>query len=281
MQRTYLWNVNPVNNIDLKTYVIGDLHGGYQGLMQCLEKVNFDYENDKLISVGDLCDGWSETHLIFDEVRKIKNFIHVMGNHDEWSLDGLKRDNKFGSAIFNHAWLSQGGEATKNSYLSLDDEGKEAFIQLLSEALPYYIDEKNRLFVHAGYDRKMSIEKEDYTPEWEKSSGNLWWDRMMWDNLNRGFHIEDPRYDKVFIGHTPTISKGTSKPINIGNVWNVDTGAAFYGPVTIMDVDTNEYWQSDYVFRLYPHEKGRNRTAYINMIIDNWRDALKEYDIHI
>jgi serine/threonine protein phosphatase 1 len=265
----------------MKTYVIGDLHGGYRGLIQCLEKVNFDYENDRIISVGDLCDGWSETHLIFDEVRKMKNFVHVMGNHDEWSLQGLTRSNKLGEIMLNRSWLSQGGQATKNSYESLDEIGKEKFIQLLKDALPYYIDEKNRLYVHAGYDRNLSVKNSEYTPELEKSSGDLWWDREMWDGLNRGYNLEDPRYDKVFIGHTPTLSKGTSKPMNIGNVWNVDTGAAFYGPVTIMDVDTNEYWQSDYVFRLYPEERGRNRAAYNNMIIDNWRESLSDYGIHI
>lgn len=265
----------------MKTYVIGDLHGGYRGLMECLEKVNFDYENDRLISVGDLCDGWSETHLIFDEIRKMKNFVHVMGNHDEWSLQGLTRSNKLGELMLNQAWLSQGGQATKNSYESLDEIGKEKFIQLLKDALPYYIDEKNRLYVHAGYDRNLSVKNSEYTPELEKSSGDLWWDREMWDGLNRGYNLEDPRYDKVFIGHTPTLSKGTSNPMNIGNVWNVDTGAAFYGPVTIMDVDTNEYWQSDYVFRLYPEERGRNRAAYNNMIIDNWRKTFSDYGIHI
>lgn len=265
----------------MKTYVIGDLHGGYRGLMDCLEKANFNYDKDRLISVGDLCDGWSDTHLIFDEVRRMKNFIHVMGNHDEWSLDGLQRSNKLSEMLFNTAWLSQGGQATKNSYDSLDEEGKEQFIELLKGALPYYIDEKNRLYVHAGYDRKWSIKDKDYSPELEKSSGNLWWDRTMWDGLNEGLYLEDPRYDKVFIGHTPTLSKGTSKPMNIANVWNIDTGAAFYGPVTIMDVDTNEYWQSDYVFRWYPNEKGRNRQSFNTMNLDEWREPLSRYGIQI
>ena len=39
---------------------------------------------------------------------------------------------------------------------------------------------------------------------------------------------------------------------------NVDTGAAFVGKLTLMNVDTLEYWQSDTVKDLYPNEKGRN-----------------------
>ena len=36
---------------------MGDIHGNYRGLLQCLEKSNFDYDNDKLIQLGDVVDG--------------------------------------------------------------------------------------------------------------------------------------------------------------------------------------------------------------------------------
>jgi serine/threonine protein phosphatase 1 len=41
-------------------------------------------------------------------------------------------------------------------------------------------------------------------------------------------------------------------------VWNVDTSAAFKGPLTIMDIETKEFWQSEPLPNLYPNEKGRN-----------------------
>jgi serine/threonine protein phosphatase 1 len=40
-------------------------------------------------------------------------------------------------------------------------------------------------------------------------------------------------------------------------IWNVDTGAAFKGPLTIMDVDTKEFWQSEPLNTLYFDEKGK------------------------
>jgi serine/threonine protein phosphatase 1 len=46
--------------------------------------------------------------------------------------------------------------------------------------------------------------------------------------------------------------------LQMANVWNVDTGAAFTGPLTIMDVDTKDFWQSEPLPSLYPNEKGRN-----------------------
>jgi serine/threonine protein phosphatase 1 len=65
-------------------------------------------------------------------------------------------------------------------------------------------------------------------------------------------------YDEIYIGHTPVTRIGESIPIKKACVWNVDTGAAFKGPLTIMDVDTKEFWQSEPLNNLYHTEKGRN-----------------------
>lgn len=45
--------------------------------------------------------------------------------------------------------------------------------------------------------------------------------------------------------------------MNRCNVWNLDTGSGFSGKLTIMDIDTKEFWQSDFVRELYPNENGR------------------------
>lgn len=42
------------------TYVMGDIHGAHKAFIQCLERSNFDYDNDILIQLGDVADGWSE-----------------------------------------------------------------------------------------------------------------------------------------------------------------------------------------------------------------------------
>jgi serine/threonine protein phosphatase 1 len=42
------------------------------------------------------------------------------------------------------------------------------------------------------------------------------------------------------------------------NIWNLDTGAGYNGKLTIMDIKTKEYWQSDLVTELYKDKKGRN-----------------------
>ncbi len=67
----------------MRTFVIGDIHGAYKALVQVLERAGFDYENDKLISLGDVTDGWSETAESIEELMKIKNLVYIKGNHDE------------------------------------------------------------------------------------------------------------------------------------------------------------------------------------------------------
>jgi serine/threonine protein phosphatase 1 len=66
-------------------------------------------------------------------------------------------------------------------------------------------------------------------------------------------------FSEIYIGHTPTLYYGTDEPMQGCNVWNLDTGAAFYGKLSIMDINTKQFWQSDVVKDLYPGEVGRNK----------------------
>ena len=46
--------------------------------------------------------------------------------------------------------------------------------------------------------------------------------------------------------------------MNAATIWNVDTGAAFKGKVSAMNISTKEVVQSAALLELYPNEKGRN-----------------------
>jgi serine/threonine protein phosphatase 1 len=66
-------------------------------------------------------------------------------------------------------------------------------------------------------------------------------------------------FSEIYIGHTPTLHYDSFEPMNAVNVWNIDTGAAFNGRLSILDVESKKFWQSDVVQNLYPDETGRNR----------------------
>ena len=222
------------------------MHGGHKALMQCLKRSAFDPEKDLLISLGDICDGWPEVNKVIDDLLRLKHFKMILGNHDEWTLRWMKTGWK------GYEWVSQGGSATLESYQNDRERVPRPHLELLQEA-SLYMELGDQLFVHGGIDPGVALDKQD--PE------ILLWDR---DLLNDAVRVnkENPEYrygkwDDIFIGHTTTQVYRSSKPIHACNIRAVDTGGGWSGKLTIMDIDSYEYWQSDLVPTLYPHIQGR------------------------
>jgi serine/threonine protein phosphatase 1 len=240
----------------MRRLVIGDIHGGYKALLQVLEQSKFDYENDQLICLGDVADSWPQVPECFDELLKIRNLIYVLGNHDEWLYQWLKFD------AAPYIWISQGGKNSIDAYLRRFKEESYEFskrhMKLLEDAYNYYVTEDNKCFVHGGFDW--------HNPMAEEDRYNLLWDRHLfqtacmwqeWNDKGRPLNIVK-EFDEVFIGHTTTShSHPDLRPVHVSNVWNLDQGAGWEGKLTLMDVDSKEFWQSSIVKVLYPNEKGR------------------------
>jgi len=240
----------------MKRYVIGDIHGGYKALKQVLELSSFDYNNDELICLGDVADGWGEVPECFDELLKIKNLIYVIGNHDFWLMEWFK------TRFTPHMWTSQGGKATLDAYQRLMNMGEfdrmDKHQNLLEHASYKYIDENNNLFVHGGYDWRQNIS--------ETSNQHLMWDRHLWETaeywqrlFNNGVKLNKVKdFNEVFIGHTATSwTHKDLKPVHASNVWNLDQGGGYRGKLTLMNIETKEYFQSYEVQTLYPNDIGR------------------------
>lgn len=241
----------------MRTLVIGDIHGAYRALIQCLDRSGFDKKKDRLICLGDVADGWSEVVDSVEELMTIENLIYVLGNHDNWLRNWLK----FGTSEY--MWLSQGGQASVASYLrAFEQDGTEVgkkHEEFFNKSVFHFVDEENRLFVHGGFQWKYPIEDTDpYQRMWDRHlfETAVYWELMSKRTQEPAFKVE--LYKEIFIGHTTTSYQWTDvKPVHVSNVWNLDQGAGWEGKLTIMDVDTKEYWQSDDVKNLYPDEKGR------------------------
>jgi serine/threonine protein phosphatase 1 len=241
----------------MRTLVIGDIHGGLRALHQILERANIT-PKDKLIFLGDYVDGWSQSPQVIDFLINMKithNIICIRGNHDELLRQWLE-DSKD-----NRQWYQHGGEATVLAYEKVSAQTKLKHIEFLKSLENYHLDEKNRLFIHAGFTNMNGIDYE-YFPKL------FYWDRTLWEvalALDKNMKKDDLFYPKrltlykeIYIGHTPVSRINATIPVQMANVWNVDTGAAFKGPLTIMDIDTKEFWQSEPLNNLYFDEKGRN-----------------------
>ena len=224
----------------MKTFVLGDIHGAYRALKQVLERSSFDYNTDHLVCLGDVADGWPQTKEAIDELLKIRNLTYIMGNHDAWALQWME------TREAPEIWLDQGGRATCDSY---SDGIPTNHVSLLKQAHDYYTI-GNRLFVHAGILPGLTAE--------ECSHEILYWDRTlvrMAMDLQRQETVRQlTPYDEVFVGHTPISSQ---HPMKYCEVWMIDTGAAWSGVLSIMNVDTKEWFASDVVKDLYPGVKGR------------------------
>ena len=230
----------------MKTFTIGDIHGAHKALLQCLERSKFNYDQDRLIVLGDVCDGWPEVNKCFDELLKIKQLDYIIGNHDIWARDWATK------GVKEEVWLVQGGYNTVASY-----KGKmpKAHIDLLQNAHPW-IEFDHKLFVHGGFDYRRPLSQQKLV--------TFAWDRqLVIDARKKSF--TDPKYrfgpyERIFVGHTTTIVFYALEPLKFCNVWALDTGAGWNGKLTIMDVATEKYWQSDIVPKLYPDSSGRMTT---------------------
>jgi serine/threonine protein phosphatase 1 len=241
----------------MRTLVIGDIHGGLRALHQIFERAQITTK-DRLIFLGDYVDGWSESPAVLDfliQLQATHACIFIRGNHDALLCEWLRESKD------NLMWYRHGGESTVNAYAKIAAHTKQKHVAFLQSLENYYLDEQNRLFVHAGFTNMNGVAFEHFPKL-------FYWERTLWEmalaldkNLNPDSALYPKRlklYKEIYIGHTPVTQIGENTPIQMASVWNVDTGAAFKGPLTVLDVDTKKYWQSDPLPDLYPDQIGRN-----------------------
>ena len=241
----------------MRTLVIGDVHSGLKALKQLLRRAEVTTE-DHLIFLGDYVDSWSDAFETVDfliELERTYNCTFIRGNHDDLCWEWMKTgDDK-------EQWLMHGGQATKDSYLRAGKENWKPHFNFYERLKNYYLSPDNRLYLHAGFTNLRGVEHEFF----EKM---FYWDRTLWElakTVHNSIEPSDSNYPKrlthyqeIFIGHTPISKSEFVAPLKAANVWNVDTGAAFKGGLTMLDVESKRYWQSDAVQDFYPGEKGRN-----------------------
>lgn len=241
-----------------RTLIIGDIHGGLRALTQVLERANLS-PDDQLIFLGDYVDGWSESAQVIAfliQLQQKYTCIFIKGNHDAWCELWLEQ------AATNEVWLRNGGAESIASYERISVEERAVHLAFFNNMKYYFIDEQNRLFVHAGFTSMHGVKQ-------ETNVQTFYWDRTLWETalaLDKSLSSDSLYYPKrlkvyqeIFIGHTPSTNYGIEKPMIFANVCNVDTGAAFKGKITVMDIDTKAFWQSDPLPMHYPDEKGRNK----------------------
>lgn len=226
----------------MRRLAVGDIHGNVRALTQCLERCHFDPAADQLILLGDIVDGYPDTPECVKLLATVPNLVFVIGNHDLWFIDFLR---------YGHTppiWVDQGGKATLDS-LNRYKPDLGLFDRFFNKAVPYYLTDDGKVFVHGGLDPRRPVHEQD--------TKTMMWDRELFKIAKAINHPllakmkKASLYKEVYIGHTST-ERFSSIPLVADDfVYCLDQGAGCDGRLTVMDVDTKQFWQSNPAKGLY------------------------------
>lgn len=230
----------------MRTFILGDVHGAYRALQCVLNKVEFEYNVDKLIFIGDIADGWGEFDKCLNLFQSIGNFTAIVGNHDIFIRNYIK------SGVIDKRWMMQGGVKTVEM-LAKDKHLRDLF-ELYFANSKYYTIENNNFICHAGFNLgSMMNSIDDITFATNRS---LYKTMVKADRCGEKvlFDYSLGYFNRVIIGHTPTHKH---IPFISNQCINIDTGAGKFGKLTLYNLDENTYIQSKFVKSYYkkPHKK--------------------------
>ncbi|MFC2970319.1 metallophosphoesterase family protein [Acidimangrovimonas pyrenivorans] len=230
----------------MRTYAIGDIHGHLDLLKAAHARIAADRErvgdsDAPVVHLGDLVDRGPDSAGVIDYlsqgIARGENWLVLRGNHDRMFAGFL------GDATYHdprlrpdYDWTHPrvGGIETLESYGIVDPGGRPpAQVQAETVAavpashralLQGMLNSYRRgevLFVHAGIRPGVALE--------EQTEDDLIW-------IRGEFH-QDTRDHGVLVihGHTPV-----EKPTHFGNRVDIDSGAAYGGPLTAIVVEDRE-----------------------------------------
>ena len=255
---------------------IGDIHGCYDKLMDVLDRCKFS-DSDILYSTGDFTDRGNQNVKVLDFLLSLENFKPVCGNHDLWNYEYLSNSISRDSL---DCWVNwNGGRLTYREEHKQPLEWKQKVAGWLSE-IPYRIDLGDRMIIHSvchcNTYNWIDIPLDEITMATLKLSNLIRdevYDDQVWSRsiipacegylpigskkINEAEFdyfrkLCDPIYngEKIYIiGHTPLDHPFFDRKLGI---IGIDTGAfcsnevyGVDGYLTVLDMDTFEYWQSD------------------------------------
>ncbi len=197
-------------------WVVSDLHGCYQMLMEALKLRHLNPYEDLLICVGDLIDRGPDSVKCLQLLNEAW-FYAVRGNHEQMALDAL-HNNQFG------LWMMNGG----NWFAELKGEQQQQAIDLFRrcETLPWIIEitcaNGVNIIAHADYPSSHYV--------WNKpvEKQRILWNRDRLQDLMNGSEEGISGADHFWFGHTPL-----RKRYDCQNLHYIDTGAVFGGSLTL------------------------------------------------
>jgi serine/threonine protein phosphatase 1 len=200
-------------------WIVGDLHGCHQQLLNQLREKRFDPYRDLLICVGDIIDRGPDSMACLQLLDKTW-FISVRGNHEQMALDALATGEMM-------TWTFNGGDWFHQLQGQQRQEAEKA-LKACGD-LPYILELHCRsginIIAHADYPVSHY--------QWQQpvdQQAVLWRrDRLNAHLAGQGETISGA--DHFWFGHTPIKHRLDAK-----NQHYIDTGAVFGGELTMVKV---------------------------------------------
>ena len=201
----------------MKTYVIGDIHGCLNTLNSLLDKLNINFQEDRLIFLGDYIDrgAWPiATILYIKELTETypNNVIALKGNHEDMCLRYLKHIDKI--------WGYNGFEKSMQDLNALGDNEKQDLLSWMQD-LPERFDDGYFKYCHSGY---WADELDEYNCK------KVLWDRN-WLRYGIGL-VQQP----TIFGHTPLNDVTEVYP----EMYDIDTSCVYGHKLTCVIVEDNK-----------------------------------------
>ncbi|QYR23518.1 serine/threonine protein phosphatase [Paenibacillus sp. sptzw28] len=228
--------------------VISDIHGCFKEFVNLLEKVEYNSLEDQLLIIGDYVDRGPHSKEVVERLISLRDghgAIVLKGNHDQRLVD-LVRD---GSSSITEKFLAHGGKATVLSYLDCDYDENEVDAAMVKEAiaainkhyrhhieflnsLPYYEEDCNHIYVHAGINPEY--------PDWKRQPTH--------DFL----YLKEPFLSKpTVVGKTVIFGHTRTKDIHgVPDIWfgngkiGIDGGCAFGMQLNALEIGIDGQYRS-------------------------------------
>jgi serine/threonine protein phosphatase 1 len=217
-------------NTQGRDFVVGDIHGCFSALENLLAQVNFNHQQDRVFSVGDLIDRGTESHRVI-EFLNYSWFFAISGNHERMLLEAGA------SAALKANWVDYNGGA----WWSDVPETLQPRIRQVLAQLPLVMEIATDLgrvgIVHADIPTGMpwSYFVQQIAHETEIVDYALWSRNRFKHLQTTGRTLPVSGIDLVIFGHTPV-----QRVLQSANIYYVDTGAAFtedgFGKLTLLQI---------------------------------------------
>ncbi len=232
----------------MRSYAIGDIHGQYQLLLAAHARIAADRTRvgdtgSPVIHLGDLVDRGPESAAVIAHLR------HGIAEGQPWTVLCGNHDRMFAGFMADPGWQDPGlragrwwlhphvgGAATLASYGISGAESRPA-VEVQAEArarvpqediaflrgLPLFRRRDEILFVHAGIRPGVALA--------EQTEDDLVW-------IRDGF-LDDPRDHGFLVVHGHT---AIERARHFGNRVDLDSSAAYGGPLTAAVIEGREIW---------------------------------------